>query len=157
LLIISVLSVSITTIPDLLNFSDFEDKMSINEELAVGALPGHAGVPTTSSMRLEDGSEAAGLEGVTEAPPARGEGVTEAPPARGDDVSKLAAACGGEVTGVAAVDRGDVAEAALVGGDVAKASDMCDDIESPPEKGNKNETEVTFFCLFWRRLCHCDY
>ena len=120
--------------------------MSINQELSVGALPGHAGVPTTSSMRLEDGSEAAGLEG-----------VTEAPPARGDDVSKLAAACGGEVTGVAAVDRGDVAEAALVGGDVAKASDMCDDIESPPEKGNKNETEVTFFCLFWRRLCHCDY
>jgi hypothetical protein len=116
--------------------------MSINQGLAGGAL----GVPATSLKWLEDIFEAA-FAGLGR--------VTEAPPARGNDVVKLAAACGGDVTEVAAADHGDVAEAGLVGGgDVARASDGGDDIESPTENSNKNETEVTFF-LFWRLVCHC--
>ena len=125
--------------------------MSINQELAVGvgALPLHAGVPATSSMRLESVVEvaSAGLGEVTEAPP----------DPRGGYVAELASVFGEEVADVAASDRGDVAEAALVGGldvaeaspvgrgDVTKVTDCGDDIESPFENGNKNETEVTFY------------
>jgi hypothetical protein len=118
--------------------------MSVNQELAVGvgALPGHAGVPATSSMRLDAVAEVASAS--------LGE-VTEAPPARGD-VAELGSACGGDVAVVAAADRGDVAKAALVGdvaeaapvgfGNVTKVSDGGDDIESPFENRNENEAEV---------------
>jgi hypothetical protein len=64
--------------------------MSINQEVTVGvgALPGHAGVPTTSSMMLEAVAEvaSAGLGEVTEAPP---------DPTIGDNVLSV---CGGDVT-----------------------------------------------------------
>ena len=103
--------------------------MSINQALA---LPGHACVPAISSIRMEDVSEAAS---------ANLGGVTKDPPARGDAVADL-----GDVAEAALVGGEDVAEASPVGrGDVTKVTDCGDDIESPFENGNKNETEVTFY------------